>query len=499
VPSNPLMILRWDRGKVLREVLRIEIEPRHTGDMRDKNSAGAATLEPAHDRSHEHVVDRDTGAWLSLKDYLGDGNYGEIVEDKRVALTLTLNDGKMRYVCPWCEKAMTLASRPIRDRSIRRFYFKHQTDSGECSGSRGQSAAAICARKFAHCKEGALHILFKQQLLTSMGADQAFASVACEKQWRDVDGIRWRQPDVQCQWRGEKVAFEAQLSTTFLHVITQRMAFYERNDGRLLWLFRDLDPAHFRLAEDDIFFSNNRNAFRVTNETVARSCADRRFALECLWHEPYIEGQEAVDRVRREIVYFDQLTFDVSSNGVPRSFYFDYEAAAKTLSQKRISRLADQRDQAVRDELESLFVAYPKSWAGNEHRWDSLRGEFAERGLELPGRIYDKNGPFYLLMVAYSAKRGEVIGSKMTNFSSLANTLFIRHKETLWVFSVMMKHYKRGKEMSAHGDTAKWCQRVAEYRRAWENGDPDFAPNHRFDSLLRFLFPNAPAELYEIF
>lgn len=78
---------------------------------------------------------------------------------------------------------------------------------------------------------------------------------------------------------------------------------------------------------------------------------------------------------------------------------------------------------------------------------------------------------------------------------SLANNLYDLHKSALWVFSVMMKHYNRISEMRAHGDMKKWLKRRDTYQNAWKTRDTTFAPDHRFDGLLIFLFPDAPAEL----
>ncbi|MCX7514249.1 DUF6035 family protein [Frateuria sp. GZRR35] len=466
-------------------------------------------FEPAHDRTHEHVLDRDAGTWISLTDYMGVGDYGSVIEKKRVALKLKLNSGELRYVCPRCEEAMTLASHPITHKSVQRFYFKHRDRSSLCTGIQGLSAAAICARKFAHCKEGEAHKQVKAWLVESMQADPAFSEINQEKHWKDVAGIRWRQPDVQSLWRTERIAFEAQLSTTFLHVITERMHFYERNQGRLLWLFRDLELEHFKLSEDDIFYSNNRNGFCVNRETVALSREHRRFALECVWCEPVDLGGHAVDEVRRQTVFFDQLHFDVSADGVPRTYFFHYDAAIDGLQRKwkdaceMAQRLAKQkqlaqaeaRDRALRDELEALFAAFPKDRDKNKRRWRILRDKFKLRGFQLPDEIYRTSGPFYLLMAAYSAKRGEVVACNLGNFISLANSLYDRHKEALWAFSVMMKHYRRAPQMRAYGDMQKWRTRRDTYQRAWKSGDPAFAPDRRFDDLLVFLFPKAGADL----
>jgi len=467
-------------------------------------------LEPAHDRTYEHVLDRQTGTWLTLADYIGQGDYGDVVEHKRVGLKLKLNNGELRYVCPFCEEAMTLASHPIRDKSVRRFYFKHQDQHSPCAGEQGLTEAAICAKRFAHCKEGAAHKQVKAWLIESLSADPAFSQIDAEMRWKDIDGTSWRQPDVQCHWRSERCAFEAQLSTTFLHVITKRMQFYERNKGRLLWLFCDLDPKAFALSLDDIFFSNNRNAFRISQETVSRSVASSRFALECVWYEPADRNGRTVDQIQRQIIFFDQLTFDVSATGVPRTFYFDYEGALATLKRKQRSdkeeanRLHRERQKQVsvtedgdlREEMESLFTKFPSQWEKYEDRWIKVRAQLARRGFHLPFRFYDSTGPFYLLMAAYSAKRGEVVGCKLKNFTALANSLFDQHKDALWVFSVMMQHYNRATEMLAQGNIANWKTRRDEYKKAWKVGDPFYAPNHDFDDVLKFLFPDAPDRLW---
>lgn len=466
--------------------------------------------ELADDRTYDEVLDRYTGYPVSLAAYMGEGDYGSVVEDKRVGLKLQLADGEPRYVCQYCEQPMVLASKKLRARKIERFFFQHEARNNACTGIVGLSAAAICARKFGNSKESALHKQFKAWLLESMQADPTFSDVDPERRWRDIDGVRWRQPDVQGVRNGQRHAFEAQLSTTFLHVITARMRFYERNQGCLLWLFRDLDVAHFQMAEDDIFYSNNRNAFRVTEHTVAMSKSESRLALECVWYEPVAVGDGHSDQARRQPIFFDQLQFDVSTSGVPRAYFFDYdaalaglkerrkrerEAAASQAQQERSDRLR-AHDQALRDETEALFTLHPAQPDEICRRWTFLRAKLGSLGLAVPERIDSDPGPFYLLMAAYSVKRGLVVACKLKNFAELENNLFGRHREALWIFRVMAKHYDRRQAMERQGDPAKWRERREVYTRAWRDGDAAFAPDRRFDSLLEFLFPNAPAVLW---
>ena len=449
---------------------------------------------PAEDRQYDQVWDRDVGDYVSLTQFLGDGTYGEIIADKRVALENDLIEGKERFVCPDCEKVMVLRSIPTRDKTEDRFYFRHRIDDGTCSGQKGQSPAAICARKYDHAKEGARHKLFKQLIAESIAADPRFTNTRTEARWKDADGVRWRQPDVQSVWQGRRVAFEVQLSTTFLHVIAERMTFYRHNDGALLWLFRDLNPDEFKLAEDDIFYSNNRNAFRVGLDTVERSRELGRFILECAWHEPYVDERGILeDRLQRKLVGFDEFTFDVSAGGVPRAFYFDYDgelAARRQKQEQERQAEVEARDQSLRDALEEAVLSFSRANDGDAD-WLEVRRLFRERGFELPERLYYDDGPFYLLQAAYSAKHGKPVACGIKNLMGLANSLFNLHKDALWVFSVMLGHFDRSRDLTANGNVDGWMKKRDEYREGWFLGDPTFEPNRRYDNLLAFLFPDA--------
>ena len=454
----------------------------------------------AEDRQYDEVLDRDIGTYISLAEFLGNACYGEIVADKRVALENALIEGRERFVCPLCEQAMVLRSIPTRDQTEDRFYFRHRLDNGACSGQPGLSRAAICARKFRHAKEGAQHKRLKQLISESMAADGRFTDVCMETRWDDLDGVSWRQPDVQGVWQGRRVAFEVQLSTTFLHVIAERMTFYRRNEGALLWLFRDLDPSAFKLAEDDIFYSNNRNAFRVGKDTLARSCELGRFMLECAWHIPDLNQQgEVTDRLERRMVGFDELIFDVSAGSVPRAYFYDYDGERAALQERYAQARraeADAHDQALRDALEAAVLGFSRDIDDNgDPAWLALRRRLKARGFDLPERLYHDDGPFYLLQAAYSAKHGRPVACKLKNLMSLANSLFQLHKNTLWVFSVILGHFDRGQALIAHGNVDGWKAKRDTYREGWYQGDETFEPDRRYDDLLSFLFPEAAAKL----
>ncbi len=456
----------------------------------------------AKEQSYPHVLDRETGAWVSLEAFLGQGDYGDVVADKRVALKMALHDGRLRYVCPWCGDAMFLASLRLQDKTTERFYFKHQFENTECTGVVGKGEKLICAQQFMGAKEGEAHKRFKARVLESLNADREFSGTELEKRHFSADRTRWRQPDVQSTWKGRLVVFEAQMSTTFLHVITQRMSFYAHEGVRLLWLFRDLNPDHYRLTEDDIFYSNNRNGFRVTDDTVDLSRATGRFALECVWLVPTVVGEHIEDQWQTQTIFFDQLDHDTSQHGVPRSFFFDYDKAKAEAERALRRQKQDRRDRPLRDALESFYL---DKWGHRlltleavHERWHPLVAEFARRGFDLPDEPLADEGPNFYLQAAYSAKHGRSVWSGHANLVKLGFHIFDVRKETLWIYRLMLEAYERHEHMKAHDSTRKWVGKVATYKAYMRDNDPRYLPNRAFDSLLCFLFPEVADTLVKI-
>lgn len=450
---------------------------------------------------HYGVLDLATGTNLTLEEFIGVGDYGELIEHRRLALEHDLIEGRVRYVCQSCHKPMVLRSIPADKYTENRFFLKHRFRSDECGGTVGKTHEAICALRYANTKESAEHRRYKQLLVQSLACDHTFSDSQPEVRWFDQDGVRWRQPDVQAMYRGQRIALEVQLSTTFVEVVAQRQAFYRRNFGRLVWFFRDLDVPGFRQAEDDIFHTNNRNAFLVDESTLADSLAQGRCMLDCAWEEPTMKDGSIVNVLRRKRVAFDELKFDVSDIGAPRAYYFDYEAARAMLgppvrdAEKHLPAVLTilDGDDALRGLMDELVWGWPNH-VDNQALWTVVRAKFERRGFTLPEHFrFDPIFPF--LQTAYSAKYGRVVLGGHSFLIQLANNLFNSHKRALFVFSVMMEHYSRGPELLSKGDRQGWLAKVRTYRQAWYSGDPAYTPDRTYEDLLCFLFPQAQTAL----
>lgn len=477
------------------------------------------------------VLDLKSGENLTLQEFIGEGDYGDLIVKRRLNLEHDLIEGNVRYVCQRCHGPMVLRSIAAGKEREDRFYLKHRYRSQECGGFKGLDHDAINALKYANTKESVAHRSYKALIVASLEADPNFSETRTEATWFGLDGVRRRKPDVQTVRGGQRIALEVQLSTTFVEVVAQRQAFYRVNVGHLVWFFRDLSIAGFRQAEDDIFYNNNRNAFLVTEETVALSQRERRFAVECAWHEPFVDGWTINHRQKREVVFFDQLRFDVDEERFPRAYYFDYDAECRKLeseldkrreeqvkaqrhkayeAQTRASSFAKPKseiafddgpipkfdhtsDNAARRLMEEFIVGYPNH-VDNAYLWNSVRIAFRKRGFDLPEHVkYDHVFP--VLQAAYSAKFGRPVGCEQQYLIQLANTLYNSHKPALWVFSVMMSFYGRGTLLLERGDRRAWLKKVRKYHQAWIDGDPDFRPDQQSTDFLVFLFPEAEAAL----
>lgn len=341
------------------------------------------------------VQDTVSGALVMAHEAIG-SDYAAAIR-LRMELRAAIARGEPRYICPICGIPVYLVSR----KEARRFFFRHEIEDGRCSAiTRGKmSEEEINARKYNGAKESQAHIRMKEILRESLACDHRFYEVALEKVWKGQERASWRKPDVQAMFKGLRMAFEVQLSTTFLRVIAERRVFYEREDGMLLWIFKSFDAERARLTQDDVFYNNNRNLFLASEETLLASKKMGRFCLECRWAEPYIEDGQIQTRWTSQIVSINDLKLD---SGRQRVYFFDYDGKVEELARERQAN----PETALRERFESYWRSQVPHRFERGSEWTALRKGFASLGLSLPYYPEDGRGPVHLLNTLYSAKYG---------------------------------------------------------------------------------------------
>ncbi len=298
-----------------------------------------------------------------------------------------------------------------------------------------------------------------------------------EKVRKGAEANSRRKPDVRALRRGTlHVAFDVQLSTTFLRVIAERREFYLKEGGLLFWIFKGFDHGDARLTHEDIFYNNNRNAFIATEETLAASRAARSLTLDCVWSEPSIEDGRMLWTPRDGRCRFADLTVETERQ---RVFLFDADAARARCEALLV-------DQPLRD-------AFRRFWLAEQHEhaeWLRLRSELGRKGIRLPKYLFQADDLRPLLDTLYSAEAGKpCAGWGQPNLVVLAHHVFTKYKGHLWAFRLMLAAHNRIDVILEHDTTGKWKAKAKEYKDAWRDGKTEFAPDRRYDRLVCLLFP----------
>ncbi|MDA8254655.1 MAG: DUF6035 family protein [Betaproteobacteria bacterium] len=425
--------------------------------------------------------DLATGEIHTVWDVVGE-DYERALQT-RMALKQGIEAGTPQLVCPLCSVPVHLVSLSQE----RRFYLRHETEDGRCPfrTKGGLSEERILAMKYDGARESVAHRRMKDIIAESLRCDPDFSGVEIEKVWKGEEANGRRKPDVRAVWKGTlSVAFEVQLSTTFLRVIAARREFYLREGGLLFWVFNRFDIGDARLTQEDVFYNNNRNAFVANENTLSVSKSAGRLVLDCVWSEPSIENGILTWGQQGRQVSFGELTVERDRQ---RVFFFDADAA-----RKRCEAMA--KDWPLRNDFRRFWTGRRAGY--NDGAWLSLRRRFSERGMALPRFPGDADGMAALLDSLYSASEGRPVGWGYANLVKVAHHVFDKHKGHLWAFKLMLAAHGRGPQIVAEDTTGKWRSgKVRVYRDAWVKGNPDFSPDRRYDTLVSFLFPEIASEL----
>lgn len=427
------------------------------------------------------VIDMTSGELLTAQQAIGD-DYAEL-ERRRMLSAESISAGRPAYECPICGVGTYIVCRRHEDK--KRFHFRHRTEDGSCPAVTRDPLTKdeIEARKYNGVKESEAHRRLKEVIAESLASDPDFSDIAVEQVWKGQDRAAWRKPDVRAIWRGKiPVAFEIQLSTTFLHVIAERRLFYRQEGGLLCWVFRTYDAGVARMTQDDVFFNNNRNLFLASEKTLAASKEQRAMMLDCRWLEPAADSDGVVeDQWHGRLARFSEFTLDLDEQ---RVFLFDYDGLNQGMR-------ATAAAEGLRTRFERWWTQW--DWVPTNDDWKTFRQEFQAAGVSLPEWPNDLRG---LLNSLYSAKAGRPVGYKNAKLISVAHNLVNYHKDLLQPFRAALLVYDRGAQLKAEdGEEGKWARRVKAYKERLRAGDQEYARDTKLDPLIALCFPEVWAQL----
>lgn len=421
------------------------------------------------------VQNMETGDLIPAHIAIG-SDFGKAM-NLRMALRQSIAEGSPIYACPICGVPVYLVSR----KEERKFFFRHDLEDGRCPArTRGElSEQEINARKYNGAKESQAHIRMKEIIAESLRCDPRFSEVKIEAVLKGQDRAAWRRPDVQALYEGIPVAFEIQLSTTFLRVIAERRAFYQREGGLLVWIFKTFDAERARLTQEDIFYSNNRNLFLASEDTFKDSREAGGLVLDCRWAEPFLEDGKVETRWGGRLADFGEMAIDRERQ---RLFLYDYDREAEAL-------LAQTEDGRLRAGFEAFWLSRTIVDPYDEDAWERLRSLFRKRGVFLPSEPNRGGGPGHLLNALYSAREGRVVGWRFHKLIQVAHLIAGGHPDLLRAFRHALAVYGRAEQIRREDREGKWRRKAEEYKPLLAASSPEYEPDRRFDALANFLFP----------
>lgn len=417
----------------------------------------------------------------------------------RQKLKLLVKDNGTRLVCATCGVPVYLACS-----TSKRFFFRHRHEDGSCPAftRTGFSEADIRAMKYRGNQESETHKRIKLLVLRSLSADPRFAALVSEQTWRSSEGLPGlRRPDVSARIDQLRLAFEVQLSTTFLDVLLSRREFYRSERAALVWVLPNFHPNYRRMTDDDILFGNNSNIFVVDETTAAASEAAGAFMIKCWHRKPVIDGDQIVDEWVERLVSWDEIEVDVDLQIVQA---FDYSSeAAKLFEQIKsatLARVAAQNEAAeqakialeieLREQVFDFVLNDDDETMGRHERWLAINDRLLAHGCGLESKYPDLMKVTRLVHLVVSAKSGKPVGFNYKNLVEIGHHLFHQHSDLLLAYGFMLRAFGTKSILDRDDRTGRWAAKVREERSNFLS-DPKYKIAADEERLLAFLSQGA--------
>lgn len=442
---------------------------------------------PVEEPAIEEIINLQSGAEFKAVEFIASYRYDDLVS-LRVAIQEDLHAKRYRFACAWCSTPTYIVASQQK-----RFFFRHIEEDGSCAAqTRGMPRDEILARKYHGQRESEEHKRIKRLIERSLGADSSFSTIFLEKTWRSArDPKARRQPDVQAVRGDLRIAFEAQLSTTFLSVVAGRRQFYRDEGGLLVWVMAHFTPEYRRMTTDDLLFSNNSNILVVDDVSTAISEQEGVFHVRCFFRKPISSDDQISDTWEERIVRFDSLTLELDRQ---RAYFFDFDSEEKKIEQKIKAEQvteSERNDELLRQAF-LMFWDSPERYSDfvkSEADWALLRNKFEERGISVPFGHYDLWNLRAVLYAVLSAKAGSPVGWQYTSIVQVAHLLEDKHKDVLLVFGYALEAYGHRNKLEDEDKTGRWKTKQSRIRQQIASYDPEFLPDVEWIGLVGFLFP----------
>lgn len=306
-------------------------------------------------RTIETLFDLQEGNLIDVESYISNAQEVEIFQF-RTEIEKSLLGNVYRYVCVYCKQPVVLRGRKNFRMATPNYYFSHQYKSKDCiiKTTSQFTSEQILAIKYNRVKESKRHIELKTLIAHYLSIELGKDNVIVEKVYQDSETpSKWRKPDVLAKFDNKEIAFELQLSTTFLTVIVQRSVFYQKQSVFLIWVFDDfsIETDTQRFTQKDVYYNNKQNVFLFDNEAKNKSLIANKLQLKCLYKKYSIVNNALDERWVTTFISLNEITYDQVKM---ECFYVDTENERLKL-QVEIKKEQRKQETENRAQIEKEF------------------------------------------------------------------------------------------------------------------------------------------------
>jgi hypothetical protein len=306
------------------------------------------------ERSIGAVLNLQTGELLEAEELFSKPEQREAeIFQLRTSLEEYRQRDEALYVCIYCKHPVGIRGRKNRQH----YYFAHTRDGDDCHIKTGTqlSREQIQCIKYNGVKESEKHQWLKGQLANLLEQDPLVQQVDIEKVYRDTTiSNAWKKPDILARLADKSIAFELQLSTTFLSVIVSRALFYKEHKVFLIWIFSDfsIENDMQKFTQKDVYYTNYFQVYVFDKEAQQQSMHDNQLVLKCYYQSSVIKDN--IVRQKWEVAFIS--IHDLNWNEQDYSFFY-YDSVKEKLALE----LQLKQDLSSRKELKEIHNAEVKA------------------------------------------------------------------------------------------------------------------------------------------
>lgn len=250
------------------------------------------------ERAIVYAFDNENCKIIDIDDLIGS-------QKKGFELRSEYNSNLSRFICVECGQRLISAHSNKNN-----VYFRHPPYSDHCILKESDNSNLFDSyRQMAFARESPRHKELKQKIgdylkkvdgvdINSIDVDSTF--IFGKKQ-----GDK-RRPDVYCEYKGKRIAFEIQLSYLPLHYIKHRYEFYRDNGIYLIWIldFRN-QPKELATFQRDIkYIWKHQNLFMLDESQ------NTKLFFDCHFKQPFIYQNNSIrEKWLHKKVSLANLTF----------------------------------------------------------------------------------------------------------------------------------------------------------------------------------------------